>query len=223
MSNTLFGYFKSNKKKKEVKFEDIKLSKYLTSESWIECLKKEFTKPYFIKLDKFIDTEYQNNIIYPEKENIFNALNKTDLSSVKVVILGQDPYHSPNTAMGLSFSVAKPKRPPPSLKNIYKELNDDEDVDFTSPEHGSLLKWAYCGVLLLNTVLTVRESSANSHKGKGWEEFTDMIIKQISRKRKNVVFMLWGNKAKNKASLIDSSKHYVLKAAHPSPFSVFNY
>ena len=158
--------------------------------------------------------------IYPTENDVFKTLNITPLNKVKVVILGQDPYHGSNQANGLCFSVNRGVKVPPSLKNIYKELKSDIGMEIA--DHGDLISWAKQGVLLLNSVLTVRKEQAASHKNKGWEKFTDAIIKQVSEKNENVVFLLWGNYAKNKGKHIDLNKHHVLSSAHPSPFSAYN-
>ncbi len=191
-------------------------------ESWKNILEPEFDKPYMAGLRAFLlDEKEKGQLIYPPNQLIFNALNTTPFDKVKVVILGQDPYHGAGQAHGLSFSVPKGINPPPSLQNIYKEL-DSEFKDFIIPRHGDLTRWAEQGVLLLNATLTVRANQAGSHQGKGWEEFTDRIIKELSDKRDGIVFLLWGRFAQNKAVLIDAQKHHVLKAAHPSPFSAYN-
>lgn len=187
---------------------------------WLEPLKPEFGKPYYKKLYQKINEEYQNRLIFPPADDIFNAFAFTPLKDVKVVILGQDPYHGPGQAHGLSFSVQKGKRIPPSLVNIYQELRDDLGVQ--SPGHGCLEGWARQGVLMLNTVLTVRAKQANSHKGKGWEIFTDRIIELLNQRQEPMVFLLWGANAKAKQSLITNPNHLVLTAAHPSPFSAFS-
>ena len=185
--------------------------------SWDSLLKEEFTKEYYLKLRDFLKHEYKTHTVYPDMYDIFNALKLTAFDDVRVVILGQDPYHGHGQAHGLSFSV-KPGIPiPPSLLNMYKELQDD--LDCYIPNNGFLKKWAKQGVLLLNTVLTVRANMANSHKGKGWEIFTDTIIKHLNEREKPVVFMLWGNNAKAKKPLIDNKQHRILEAAHPSPLS----
>lgn len=186
--------------------------------SWLEHLKAEFNKPYMQELKMFLQTQkQQKKIIYPHSSNIFAALKYTPLDKVKVVILGQDPYHGYNQAHGLSFSVLPGIKPPPSLQNIYKELYTDLNVKPVT--HGFLQSWAKQGVLLLNSVLTVEKGLAASHQGKGWELFTDKIISLLNQKSEPVVFMLWGSHAQKKASFVDESKHFVLKAAHPSPFS----
>lgn len=187
---------------------------------WKELLWEEFQKPYFANLKNFLIEEKKKYRVFPPGNEIFNAFNLTPFEKVKVVILGQDPYHGYGEAHGLCFSV-KPGVPlPPSLVNIFKELSDD--VGFIPPKSGDLTKWALQGVFLLNTILTVRENSPLSHKNKGWEIFTDAVIRTISEKKEHVVFMLWGSNAKSKISLIDASKHLILTAAHPSPFSAYN-
>lgn len=186
--------------------------------SWLEALKEEFNQPYFEALIQFIKEEIATGkVIYPPEPLIFNAFNSLPLPKIKVVILGQDPYIKPNQAMGLSFSVPKEIRTPPSLKNIYKEMH--QDVGITIPDHGDLTKWVEEGVFLLNAALTVEAGISGSHLKKGWGQFTDAVIRTISKERTGIVFMLWGNFAKNKADLIDASKHLVLKAAHPSPLA----
>ncbi|GGI28547.1 uracil-DNA glycosylase [Pedobacter mendelii] len=190
--------------------------------SWLAVLEEEFEKDYMKTLKVFLLEEKENgNQVYPRGNDIFNALNTTPFDKVKIVILGQDPYHGVNQAHGLSFSVQKGVAIPPSLKNIYKELETDIE-GFKPPQHGNLMHWAEQGVLLLNATLTVRASEAGSHQNRGWEIFTDEIIKALSNKREHIVFLLWGKYAQQKASLIDEKKHYVLKAAHPSPFSAYN-
>jgi uracil-DNA glycosylase len=186
-------------------------------ESWKELLKDEFEAEYFSKLKDFIIEEKKQYCIYPPGKLIFNAYDKTPVGNVKVVILGQDPYHGERQAHGLCFSVQSGIKPTPSLINIFKELKDD--LGLTIPNHGNLEKWAGQGVLLLNATLTVRANQAHSHFNKGWEYFTDATIKKINNHKDHLVFLLWGNDAKAKESLIDSSKHLILKAAHPSPFS----
>ncbi|ANB57940.1 uracil-DNA glycosylase [Anoxybacillus sp. B7M1] len=184
---------------------------------WAPLLEEEFQKPYYIKLREFLKAEYQTRTIYPDMYDIFNALHYTPYKQVKVVILGQDPYHGPNQAHGLSFSV-KPGVPlPPSLLNIFKELQDD--LGCYIPNNGYLVKWAQQGILLLNTVLTVRRGEANSHKGKGWEIFTDRVIELVNSKQEPVVFILWGRHAQAKKELITNPAHYMIEAPHPSPFS----
>lgn len=184
---------------------------------WNELLKDEFSKDYYLSLREFLKNEYTTKIIYPDKYDIFNALHYTSYKDVKVVILGQDPYHGPNQAHGLSFSVSPGVKIPPSLLNIYKELNSD--LGCYIPNNGYLKKWADKGVLLLNTSLTVRAGEANSHKNKGWEIFTDKIISLINEKTDPVVFLLWGNNAINKKKLITNKQHLILSSTHPSPLS----
>ncbi len=187
-------------------------------EGWKEILKQEFTKPYFLQITSFLKTEKATGAtIYPPGSLIFNAFNSTPFDKVKVVLLGQDPYHGPAQAMGLSFSVSEGKRLPPSLVNIFKELQDDVGIDI--PKNGDLTKWAKQGVLLLNAVLTVHAGNAASHEKIGWIEFTNTVIKKISDEKTGVVFLLWGKFAQDKQVLIDATKHHILKAAHPSPFS----
>ncbi|MDQ6756783.1 MAG: uracil-DNA glycosylase [Bacteroidota bacterium] len=187
-------------------------------ESWKEILKDEFTKDYFLQIAFFIKTEKAaGKIIYPPGSLIFNAFEKTPFNKVKVVLLGQDPYHNPGQAQGLSFSVPKGITKPPSLINIFKELQNDLGIQPNA--HGNLEKWAQEGVLLLNATLTVRKNEPASHSKIGWLEFTDVVIKKISEEKKGVVFLLWGKFAQDKQALIDETKHHVLKAAHPSPFS----
>lgn len=184
---------------------------------WDKIIGEEFEKPYYRELRSFLKTEYQSNKIYPDMFDIFNALRQTSFEDTKVVILGQDPYHGAGQAHGMCFSVKKGVQPPPSLKNIYKELIND--VGIPMPSHGELTAWAKQGVLLLNTVLTVREGQPNSHKGKGWEIFTDCIIEKLNLKQSPVIFMLWGNNARAKGALITNPKHILLQAPHPSPLS----
>jgi uracil-DNA glycosylase len=186
-------------------------------ESWKKILKDEFDSQYFIELKEFLIEEKNKYIIYPPGKLIFNAFNKTPFENVKVVLLGQDPYHGKGQAHGLCFSIPRGTPLPPSLVNIFKELTDDLNVPF--PAHGNLEKWAAQGVFLLNATLTVRASQAGSHQNKGWEIFTDSVIKKISEKRAGIVFLLWGKYAQAKEVLIDTNKHYILKAAHPSPYS----
>lgn len=187
-------------------------------DSWKEALEEEFGKPYFKQLRESILTQKNaGKRVYPPGPLIFNAFNLTPFDKVKVVIIGQDPYHGHGQAHGLSFSVPMGIKPPPSLVNIYKELHTD--IGMPIPTHGNLEKWAKQGVLLLNASLTVNEGEANSHAGFGWYTFTDAVVKTISDKKEGVVFLLWGKFAQNKAELIDSTKHHVLKSAHPSPFS----
>lgn len=188
------------------------------NDEWLSALKEQFESTSMQELSAFLRAEKaQGKVVYPAGQDIFAALNSTPLPSVKVVILGQDPYHGPNQAHGLSFSVPPGERVPPSLKNIYKELA--RDTNFQIPKHGHLISWAEQGVLLLNSVLTVQAGLAASHQGKGWEEFTDKIIEIVSREREHVVFLLWGAYAQSKGKAIDRSKHLVLSTTHPSPLS----
>lgn len=184
---------------------------------WDEALREEFGAQSYIALRGFLKAEYSSCTVYPSMYDIFNALKLTPLSDIKAVILGQDPYHEPGQAIGLAFSVPAGVQKPPSLCNIFKELHAETGMDI--PESGDLTGWAKQGVLLLNTVLTVRAHAANSHKGKGWEQFTDGVIKKISDRCSGVAFMLWGGNARSKKPLIDGAKHLVLECAHPSPLS----
>lgn len=184
---------------------------------WKDLLNNEFESPYYLELRKFLISEYKSNIIYPNMYDIFNALHYTPYRKVKVVILGQDPYHGPNQAHGLSFSVKPGVPAPPSLVNIYKELHTD--LNCYIPNNGYLKKWADQGVLLLNTVLTVRASEANSHRNKGWENFTNKIIELVNAKTEPVVFILWGKNAQEKQALITNPIHHIIKSVHPSPLS----
>lgn len=188
--------------------------------SWDEILKDEFEKEYYQKIRQFLIYEYNHYRIFPDMNNIFNALKMADYNDIKVVIIGQDPYHEEGQAHGLSFSVQKGIKTPPSLLNIYKELNSD--LGCYIPNNGFLEKWARQGVLLLNNVLTVRKGQANSHKECGWETFTDRVIIELNKREKPVVFMFWGACAKKKEILITNKNHYILKAAHPSPLSAYN-
>ena len=186
---------------------------------WLEPLSAEFKKPYYASLYRFVNSEYNTQTIYPKKQDVFAAYDRTPLASVKVLILGQDPYHEPGQAHGLCFSVNPGIDIPPSLVNIYKELHDD--IGCYIPNNGYLVKWADQGVMLLNTVLTVRAHAANSHQNKGWEQFTDATIAALNKQDRPIVFMLWGRSAQQKASMLDNPKHLVLKAAHPSPLSAY--
>lgn len=190
--------------------------------SWDELLKDEFAKEYYQRIRSFLKAEYANPAfaVYPDMYDIFNALKITDYHAVKAVILGQDPYHGPNQAHGLSFSVRKGIPAPPSLVNIFKEYCDD--LGLPMPRSGDLTPWAQNGVLLLNTVLTVRGGAAASHRGMGWEKFTDRIIELLNKREEPIVFLLWGGFAKSKASLITNKQHHILTAAHPSPLSAYN-
>ncbi|MBR3254317.1 uracil-DNA glycosylase [Candidatus Saccharibacteria bacterium] len=187
-------------------------------ESWRPFLKSEFEKPYFKDLAAFLHDEYEHKTIYPKKSLVFSAF-ATDLNEVKVVILGQDPYHTPGAAEGLAFSVPNSQPIPPSLINIYKEI--DDDIGHHNNKTGSLRNWQKQGVLLLNTVLTVEAHRAGSHRGKGWEIFTTEVIKYLNAERPHLVFILWGRDARNKKSLIDASKHLILESPHPSPLSAY--
>ncbi|HQF64186.1 MAG TPA: uracil-DNA glycosylase [Anaerolineaceae bacterium] len=186
-------------------------------ESWLPALNGETTQPYYQQLYRFVGEERRKYKIYPPGEDVFNALRYTPLEQVRVVIIGQDPYHDENQAHGLAFSVRPGVTLPPSLINIYKELQTD--LQFRIPNHGCLIPWAEQGVLLLNAVLTVRAHQANSHQGKGWESFTDAVLRAVNAKTSRVVFLLWGSYAQRKAEWIDANRHTVLKAPHPSPLS----
>lgn len=188
--------------------------------SWDILLKDEFQKPYYLNLRKFLVQEYKTQTIYPNMHDIFNALKYTDYKDVKVVILGQDPYHQPNQAHGLCFSVKKGVNPPPSLQNMYKEIY--AEYGYPIPQHGELTYWAEQGVLMMNTVLTVRESQPNSHKGMGWEVFTDNVISLLNQRPEPMVFLLWGANARAKKKIITNPNHLVLESAHPSPLSAYN-
>lgn len=186
-------------------------------ESWQNVLQDEFEKPYFKQLAAFVKDEYNSEKVYPSGSQIFNAFSKCPFDEVKVVILGQDPYHGPNQANGLAFSVSEKVRTPPSLLNIFKEIQNDLGKEI--PVTGNLERWAEQGVLLLNATLTVRAGNPGSHQKKGWEEFTDAVTQKVNNLKENVVFMLWGAYAQKKGAFIDERKHCVLKAAHPSPFA----
>ncbi|WP_317897208.1 uracil-DNA glycosylase [Aurantibacillus circumpalustris] len=186
--------------------------------SWNKLLSDEFEKPYYYKLSELVNNAYEKSVVYPPSELVFNALIKCPLDKIKVVLIGQDPYHRIGQAHGLSFSVSDGIKKPQSLQNIFKELLNDVP-EFKIPKSGNLEKWANQGVLLLNTILTVQEGLPGSHKSFGWEVFTDAVIKLISENKTNIVFMLWGNYARSKADLIDENKHLILKAAHPSPLA----
>jgi len=185
--------------------------------SWRKILKEEFEKSYFTDLINFVKSEYIKGAVYPPGSKIFNAFDKCHYDKVKVVILGQDPYHGPDQANGLCFSVTDKVRIPPSLRNIYKELHSDIGKEI--PTNGDLSHWAEQGVLMINATLTVKKGQAGSHQNKGWEEFTDAVVKILSDQKENLVFLLWGRYAQQKGQMIDTSKHLVLKSAHPSPFS----
>ena len=187
---------------------------------WDALLADEIRKDYYLQLREFLKQEYSTYRIYPPMEDIFNALRHTSYSDVRAVILGQDPYHGAGQAHGMCFSVRKGTPPPPSLQNIFKEIK--AELGYDPPSHGELTAWADSGVLLLNTVLTVREGQANSHRGKGWEKFTDRIIQLLNERQQPIVFLLWGGKARSKAGLITNPNHLVLQCAHPSPLSAYN-
>ena len=187
--------------------------------SWDNLLKEEFQKDYYKKLREFLKKEYKTKKIYPSMFDIFNALKYTSYEDVKVVIIGQDPYHGEGQAHGLCFSVKKGVEPPPSLKNIFKEINSELGISI--PNHGELTKWANQGVLLLNAVLTVREGSANSHRNCGWENFTDRVIELLNEREKPIIFLLWGKNAKEKGRLITNKNHVILETVHPSPLSAY--
>lgn len=186
---------------------------------WDDILKNEWQKPYYLKLREFLKSEYSHHTVYPKAENIFNALKYTSFADTRCVIIGQDPYHGPSQAHGLCFSVEKGTALPPSLVNIFKEYQDD--LGYPAPKDGNLTKWAQNGVLLLNTVLTVRRASPLSHQGQGWEILTDEIIKKLDRKKEPVAFLLWGSPAQRKANIITNPIHLKLATVHPSPLSAY--
>ncbi|MEG0355113.1 MAG: uracil-DNA glycosylase [Lachnospiraceae bacterium] len=192
----------------------------MITNDWLDAIGTEFQKPYYKKLYQFVKEEYHTQVIYPPADEIFNAFHFTPLHQVKVVIVGQDPYHNDNQAMGMSFSVPRSQKDiPPSLLNIYKELQND--LGCSIPNHGYLKKWADQGVLLLNTVLTVRAHQANSHQGKGWEQFTDAVIQAINAEDRPIVFLLWGRPAQSKMQMLTNPNHLILTAPHPSPLSAY--
>ncbi len=194
------------------------IKSFLQDKNWEKELKIEMQSDYFSELERFLfEEEHQNKVVYPPKTDIFNAFNQTSINDVKVVIIGQDPYHGSNQAHGLSFSVLKETNHPPSLINIFKEIESDLEIPY--PKSGDLTPWAEQGVLLLNATLTVRESEANSHQKIGWQKFTDSVIQKLSEKKENIVFLLWGGFAMKKGAKIDSSKHHILTSGHPSPLS----
>ena len=193
------------------------MAKKILSNDWQDVVGEEFDKPYYKELREFLKEQYANETVYPPQDEIWSAFEHTPFKDVKVVILGQDPYHGQEQAHGLSFSVKPGVRIPPSLRNIFKELNDD--IGCEQPSDGTLTKWADQGVMMLNTVLTVRKGDANSHRGKGWEEFTDEVIRKLSARKEPVIFVLWGKPAQTKKGLIDLERHDVIEAPHPSPFS----
>jgi len=189
----------------------------ILSNDWAGLLEAEFEKPYYKELRQFLKQEYSHHTIYPDMHDIFNALHLTSYANTKIVILGQDPYHGAGQAHGLSFSVKPGVPAPPSLQNMFKELRSDLGIDI--PNHGYLVHWAEQGVLLLNTVLTVREGMPNSHKGMGWEQFTDQVIRLLNDREEPIVFILWGSHAQQKAQLITNKRHEILRSVHPSPLS----
>lgn len=193
------------------------MAKKILPNDWQEAVGEEFDKPYYLELREFLKSEYESATVYPPKEEIWSAFEHTAFHDVKVVILGQDPYHGPGQAHGLSFSVKPGVKFPPSLRNMFKELNDD--IGCETPSDGTLTKWADQGVMMLNTVLTVRRGDANSHRGKGWETFTDEVIRKLSERKEPVIFVLWGKPAQTKKQLIDLDRHDVIESPHPSPFS----
>lgn len=193
------------------------MTKKILPNDWQEVVGEEFDKPYYLKLREFLKEQYETATVYPPKDEIWSAFEHTAYKDVKVAILGQDPYHGPGQAHGLSFSVKPGVKIPPSLRNIFKELNDD--IGCEQPSDGTLTKWADQGVMMLNTVLTVRQGEAHSHRGKGWETFTDEVIRKLSDRGEPVIFVLWGKPAQTKKGLIDLARHDVIEAPHPSPFS----
>ncbi len=197
----------------------IKTTNVKIDESWKTALKDQFEQPYFAAIKQFlVDEKAKGKVVYPPGSLIFNAFNTTPFDKVKVVIIGQDPYHNPKEAMGLSFSVPKEVKVPPSLKRIYKEINNDYP-DFEIPNHGDLTSWAEQGVLLLNAMLTVEHKRAGSHRKIGWQTFTDAVISSLSKEKEGIIFLLWGNFAKKKGELIDGEKHHILSSPHPSPLA----
>ncbi len=193
------------------------MSTLIFQNDWQEVLADEFDKPYYLNLRDYLKGEYANETVFPDMDHIWNAFHQTSFQNVKVVILGQDPYHGEGQAHGLSFSVQNGVKHPPSLRNILKELHDDLGCEI--PQHGNLTKWANQGVLLLNTVLTVRQGQAHSHKGNGWEMFTDSVIQRLSDREVPVIFVLWGRPAQKKRGLINTSRHVIIENVHPSPLS----
>lgn len=193
------------------------MPKEIFDNDWQEVVGAEFAKPYYLKLREFLKQEYENETVYPDKADMWNAFKHTAFEDVKVVILGQDPYHGPNQAHGLSFSVQPGVPHPPSLRNMLKELK--EDLGCAIPQDGTLTKWADQGVLMLNTVLTVRKGQAHSHRGQGWEQFTDKVIRKLSDREKPVIFVLWGRPAQKKKQFIDLDRHAIIESPHPSPLS----
>lgn len=191
----------------------------IEDKEWYDVLEEEFSKDYYINLMKFVEEEYRTNTVFPPREEVFNAFKYTPLSKVKCVIFGQDPYHNDGQAHGLAFSVNENIDIPPSLVNIYKEIQEDLGIEI--PNHGSLVKWAKEGVLLLNTVLSVRAHEPNSHKNRGWEKFSDKIVEILNKQDRPIVYMLWGKPAQTKMKKLNNSKHLVLTAPHPSPLSAY--
>lgn len=192
----------------------------MSTNGWLPYLEPEYAKDYYRELYDFVAKEYQEHTVFPPVKEVYSALKHTDINDVKVVILGQDPYHERGQAHGMSFSVKPGVKIPPSLQNMYKELHDE--LGCYIPNNGFLEKWADQGVLLLNTVLTVREGAANSHKGKGWEQFTDAIIRAVNEQDRPIVYLLWGSNARSKKALINNKKHLILESVHPSPLSAYN-
>ena len=195
------------------------MEKMIFENDWQQVLETEFDKPYYLQLREFLKQQYSSETVYPKMDNLWSAFNETPYEDVKVVIVGQDPYHGPGQAHGMSFSVQAGVKHPPSLRNMLKELNDDLGCEL--PEEGTLTKWAQQGVFLLNTVLTVRAGAAHSHKDQGWELFTDEVIRKLSQRETPVVFVLWGRPAQMKRKLIDTSRHAIIESVHPSPLSAY--
>lgn len=195
------------------------MPKQIFTNTWQQAVGEQFDAPYYAQLHDFLKEEYATQTIYPPMDDLWNAFRYTDYEDVRVVILGQDPYHGPNQAHGLSFSVQRGVKHPPSLRNIFQELQSD--VGVPTPVDGTLTKWAEQGVLLLNTVLTVRAHAAHSHKNKGWEQFTDAVIRSLSDRERPMIFVLWGKPAQQKEKLIDTSRHVIIQAPHPSPLSAY--
>lgn len=193
---------------------------FMIENGWNEYLKEEFSKQYYKELYSFVKNAYATEVVYPPSEDLFSALEVTDIKDVKILLLGQDPYHEVGQAHGMSFSVRPGVKTPPSLRNMYKELADE--LGLYIPNNGYLMKWAEQGVLLMNTVLTVKEGCANSHKDKGWEQFTDAVIKAVNKQDRPIVYFLWGSNARSKKKLITNPKHLVLETVHPSPLSAYN-
>lgn len=192
---------------------------FTLNDKWTKILSSELNKDYYTNLISFVKEEYSSKTIFPKKELVFNAFNKCDFNDIKVVIIGQDPYHTPGAAHGLAFSVPDGEKIPPSLRNIFKEINEDLNKDI--PTSGNLEEWAKQGVFMINATLTVESHKAGSHQKKGWETFTDAVIKKIADERENIVFLLWGSYAQKKATFIDEDRHCILKSVHPSPLSAY--